>query len=44
MKEKVQGYYKVAHERYADEKNTSLMISENEHKIRNEVMRRNAVQ
>ena len=44
MKEKLQGYHKIANERYSDHKNTSLMISEHEHKMRNEVMRRNTIQ
>lgn len=44
MKEQLQGYHKIAQERYSDHKNTSLMISENDHKIRNEVMRRNTIQ
>ena len=43
LKEQVNTYQEMAAERYNDDKNTSLMISQNEHKIRNEVMRRNKV-
>ena len=44
VKEEMDRYKAYADERYADSKNQSLMIGETEHKIRNEVMRRNTVQ
>ena len=43
MKEEFDRYNKVAHEKYSDSKNTSIMFSESEMKIRNEVMRRNTL-
>jgi hypothetical protein len=44
VKEEMDRYKTYADERYADDKNQSLMVGESEHKIRNEVMRRNTVQ
>jgi hypothetical protein len=44
VKGEMDRYKAFAEDRYADTKNKSLMVSENEHKIRNEVMRRNTVQ
>ena len=43
LKAEVNKYQEIAKDRYDDSKNTSLMISEDEHKIRSEVMRRNTV-
>ena len=43
IKGEVQAYQEIANERFNDNKNTSLMISQEQHGIRNDVMRRNAV-
>lgn len=41
MKEELNRYQVQAKKRYDDHKNTSLMVDQSDHKIRNEVMRRN---
>ena len=43
IKGEVQAYQEIANERFNDSKNTSLMISQEQHGVRNDVMRRNAV-
>ena len=43
LKEEVGRYEEIALKRYNDLNNKSIMISDEEHKIRQECMRRNAV-